>query len=106
MAAHGPEEIFAAPEELILTSVEHAALDEFVRLAHTEDVFRDPEQRVQIAQAAFAVLDIRLDQITRLTGAAMALLAFGKLGRDELRRSAAHDLPVKPRDKLVEQRTV
>ena len=38
---------------------------------------------MEIAQAAFAVLDVRLDQIARLAGAADALLALGELGGDE-----------------------
>ena len=53
------------------------------RLAHAIDVFGDPEQRVQVAQAALAVLDVRLDQIARLAGAAVALFALGELGGDE-----------------------
>ena len=67
VTAHRPEKILAAPEQLIFGLVEHAALDQLVRLAHAIDVFRDPEQRVQIAQAAFAVFDVGLDQIARLS---------------------------------------
>ena len=67
----------------VFVAVEHAALDQFLGLAHAIDVFRDPEQRVQVAQAALAVLDVGLDQIARLAGAAVALLALGELGGDE-----------------------
>ena len=84
-----------------LGAVEHALLDELLRLAHPVDVFGDPEQGVEIAQAALAVLDVGLDEIARLAAAAMALLALGELGRDELGRGALHHLLVEPREQLV-----
>ena len=56
---------------------------------------------MQVAQAAFAVLDVGLDQIARLAGAAMALLALGELGGDEFRGGALYDLLVEPRRQLV-----
>ena len=83
VAAHRPQEVLAAAEQLVFVAVEHAALDQFLGLAHAVDVFGDPEQRVQVAQAALAVLDVGLDQIARLAGAAVALLALGELGGDE-----------------------
>ncbi len=67
------------------------------RLAHAIDVFGDPEQRVQVAQAALAVLDVGLDQIARLAGAAVALLALGELGGDEFGAGALHHLLVEAR---------
>ena len=97
VAAHRPEEILAAAEQLVFLLVEHAALDQLVRLAHAIDVFGDPEQRVQIAQAAFAVLHVRLDQVARLPGAAHAVLALGELGGDEFRGGVAHHLVVEAR---------
>ena len=103
VAAHRPEEILAAAEQLVFLLVEHAALDQFVRLAHAVDVFGDPEQRMQIAQAAFAVLDVRLDQVARLAGAAHAVLALGELGGDEFGRGVAHHLVVEACHQFVEQ---
>ena len=85
------------------SGVEHAALDQLLDVAHAIDVFGDPEQRVQVAQAALAVLDVRLDQIARLAGAAVALLALGELGGDEIGAGALHDLLVEARHQLVEQ---
>ena len=61
---------------------------------------------MQVAQAALAVLDVGLDQIAGLTGAAVALLAFGKLGGDELGCRALHDVLVEARDQLVEKLAV
>ena len=103
VAADRPQEVLAAPEQLVFVAVEHAAADQFLRLVHAVDVFGDPEQRMQIAQAAFAVFDIGFDQIARLTGTAVALFALGKLGGDEFRRAALHDLLAEPRRQLAEQ---
>ena len=96
VAADRPQKVLAAAKQPVLVAVEHAALDQFFGLAHAIDVFGDPEQGVQVAQAAFAVLDIGFDQITRLPGAAVALFALGKLGGDEFRSGALHDFLVEP----------
>ena len=101
VAADRPQEVLAAAEQPVFVAVEHAALDQFLGLAHAIDVFGDPEQRVQVAQAALAVLDVGLDQIARLPGAAVALFALGELGGDEFRRGALHDLLVEPRRQLL-----
>ena len=95
------KKVFAAAEQPELVAVEHAALDQAFRLAHAIDVFGDPEQRVQVAQAALAVLHIGLDQIARLAGAAVALLALGELGGDEFGRGALHDFLVEARGQFV-----
>ena len=63
VAADRPQKVLATAEHVVFVAVEHAAIDQFLRLAHAIDVFRDPEQRVQIAQSALAVLDVGLDQI-------------------------------------------
>src|SRR6185437_637279 len=101
VAADRPEEIGAAAEGAVFLGVEHPAFEQLVGLAYAIDIFRDPEQRVQVAQPAFAVLDVGLDQVARLAGAAMPLLALGELGGDELCRRALHDLPVEALDQLV-----
>ena len=101
VAAHRPQEIPAAAENSVFLLVEHAVLKQLLGFAHAIDVFGDPEQRVQIAQAAFAFLHVRFDQIARLTGAAQALLAFGKLGGDEFRRAVLDDVAVEAGDELV-----
>ena len=61
---------------------------------------------MEIAQAAFAIFDVRLDQIARLPGAADALFAFGELGGDEFDGGVAHHLVVEARLQFVEQRAV
>jgi len=86
--------------------VEHAALDQFVEFAHAVDVFGDPEKRVEIAQPAFAVFHVGLDQVARLAGAADAFFALGKFGGDELRGGVAHHVVVEARLQFVEQLAV
>ncbi len=71
------------------------------RVLHPVEIFGDPEQRVQIAQTALAFLDVRLDQIARVAGLAVALVALGKLGRDEFRTGILDDFLVEPGSKLV-----
>src|SRR5262245_490307 len=87
VTAHGPEEIAAAAKPAVLARVVDAVRDELLALAHAIDVFGDPVERVQVALPAFAVLDVGLDQIARLAGAPVALLALGEFGGD---RSEEH----------------
>ena len=90
VAADRPEEILAAAKHVVFVAIEHAAGDQFLGLADAIDVFGDPEQRVQIPQAAFAIFDVGLDEIARLTGAAMPLFALRQLGGDEICRGSLH----------------
>ena len=63
VAADRPEKILAAAERAVFLRIEHATLDEVFGIADAVDVFGDPEQRMQIAKAALAVLDVGLNQI-------------------------------------------
>src|SRR5215204_6342020 len=101
VAADRPEEIFAAAEQHVFAAVEHAFFDQFLGLAYAIDIFGDPEQRVEIAQAALAVFDVGLNQVPRLSGAAMALLPLRQLGGDKLRAAAVRYLLVEAGDKLI-----
>ena len=56
---------------------------------------------MQIAQTALAVLDIGLNEIARLPGAAVAFLALGEFGGDEFRRGALHHVLVEALDQFV-----
>jgi hypothetical protein len=103
VAADRPQEVLAAAEHLVFVAVEHAARDQAFGLAHAIDIFGDPEQRVQVAQPALAVLDVGFDQVARLAGAAMALLALGELGGDECRRGALRHFFVEARGELVKE---
>ncbi len=72
-------------------------LDQFGRVADMVVILADPEQRVQVAQPALAFLDVGLDQIARVAGLAVALVALGKLGGDEFRTGAGDDFLVETR---------
>src|ERR1700731_4842563 len=106
VAAHRPEEILAAPKQTIFGAVEYALFDQVLGVVHPVDIFGDPEQRVEVAQSALAVLDIGLDEIARLAAAAMSLLALGELGGDEFGGGALDHLPVEAGDHVVEQDAV
>ena len=73
------------------------ALDQLVAGADAVEIFGDPEQRLQVAQAALALLDVGLDQVARAARRGVALVALGELGGDELARRALHDLGLEAR---------
>ena len=64
MAADGPELLLRLGEKPGLGERQHALIDQSANLLHLVDVFADPEQFVQIAQAALALLDVGLNHIT------------------------------------------
>ena len=103
MTAHAPQKLLAALEQTELRRGEEAGGDEFLRLTHAIDIFGDPEQRVEIAQAALAFLHIRLDEIARGAGAHHARVAFGELGGDEFARIRTGDLAIEALAELAEQ---
>ena len=84
MAAHAPQEFLAALEQAHFGAGEKAGGDELARLADAIDIFGDPEERVEVAQASLAFLDVRLDEIARGAGAGDAGVAFFELRADEL----------------------
>ena len=106
IAADRPQEIRAAAEGAVFLRVEHAAFEQFIGLAHAIDILRDPVQRMQVAQAPLAVLDVGFDQIARLSGAAVPLLAFSELRGDEFGRGALDHLAVEPRHQFIVERLV
>ena len=94
VAAHRPQEILRLAEEPQLALRENAEGDQFVVRGDAEEILGDPEQRVEIAQAALALLDVGLDQIARGALAAVALVAFGELGGDEFGPGALDHLGI------------
>ena len=63
MAAHRPEERLRLGEGLILVRPEHALGHQLRAVIHVMDVFRDPEERMQVAQPPFAFLHVGLHHI-------------------------------------------
>ena len=63
VATNCPQEVAAAAEAPVFARIVDAELDQLLALAHAIDIFGDPVERVQVAQAAFAVLDVGLHEI-------------------------------------------
>ena len=76
-----PEEVLAAAEGDVLIVREELALAPVLAPVLAQslavEVFREPVQRVQVAQAALAVLDVGLHPVAQLAGAPVALVALG-----------------------------
>jgi hypothetical protein len=51
VAADRPQKVFAAAEHLYSSRSNTPRFDQFLGLAHAINIFGDPEQRVQVAQA-------------------------------------------------------
>ena len=96
VAAHRPQEILRPGEALRLLGVEHVALDQLVDAVDAVDVFGDPEQRMEIAQAALAFLDVGLDEVARIAEPPVALVALVELRLEEFGGGALDDLALEP----------
>ncbi len=92
--SHLPQKVEGAHEDLTLffrqDGVEHAPLGARNMFVVAGGIFGDPEQGVQVAQAALAFLDIGLDDEARRAGLHVAGVAFLELGGDELIGPGAH----------------
>ena len=101
VAAHGPQEVFGLQELVVFVVREDALLGQLVAAANPVEILADPEQRLQVAQAALAVLDVRLDEVAALAGLAMALVALGELGLRIFGAAVLHHFAVEAPDQLV-----
>ena len=106
VAAHRPEEVFRSPERAVFDPGQQPDVHQFGRISHFVDILADPVQRVQIAQAAFAFLDIGLDHIAAVAQPFVPLVAFGQLLRDELPFGAGGNIGPEPALRLFMQRPV
>ena len=82
MAAHRPEEGFGPAEGAIFLARQQAHIHQFGGIAHLVEIFADPVERVQIAQAALALLDVGLHHIAGIAELAVAFAAFRQLFGD------------------------
>ena len=80
-------------------------IDQFEDVLHPENRLGEPVERLQIAQAAAAFLDVGLDDERAVAIAVMAAVAFGLLGGEELDGALAAGLGEALLE-LVEQRVV
>ncbi len=100
---HRPQEAFGTAELAELGGRQQALVDQFDNAIHFVQVAANPEQRVQIAQAALAFLQIGFDDIAAVTHALVARFALGELFSDECPRRAGHHFAAKPHGGLIEQ---
>ena len=105
-AAHAPEEFLASAKQRELARREQSGRHKLARVVNAVSVFGDPEQRVEVAQAPLALLDIGLDEIARRSRLPHPGFALSKLGGDKLGRRLGDDLLVEPGCQLLEQRLV
>ena len=106
VAAHGPKEVIGLLKQTPFMAREHAEPNKIVRIADMVVVFCDPEEGLQVAQAALAFLYIGLDEITTVASLAVALVAFGKLGGDEFGSGAGRHFLVEAVLEFRHQRLV
>ena len=105
MAAHRPQEVEGAQEGRHLLALEHLQVDDAVGagLGRGVQVLGDPEQGVEVAQGALALLDVGLHQVAAGAGPGVALVALLQLGGDELGARPLHHLGGEPPRQLLGQ---
>ena len=96
MTAHRPEEALGALETAELGRAEQPLVDQLGGAFYAEHILADPVQRVEVAKAAFTVLDVGLDDVSAIAHAAMALVPLGELGRDIVARGTGDDFGLEP----------
>ncbi len=89
MTAQRPKECLGLFELAHLGAGEDALFDQTSDIVHPVDVLGDPEEGVQVAQAALALLDVGFEDIARGAVLAVTPVALGQLGFDELGRVLA-----------------
>ena len=90
MAAHRPEEPLRTIESTEFLGGKQPGADQVSRLVDAVHIFADPIERVQVAKASLAVLDVRLDDVTAVAHPDVPFVALGELGGDELGGRAGH----------------
>ena len=106
MATDGGEEAFGAFEVAGFAARQDALGHQLAWFADAIEILGDPEQQMEIAQPALALLDVGFDDVARIAHAMVALVAFGKLGLDEVVTIADIELLREAARQLVEQLAV
>ena len=92
MAANRPEKVFAFLEPRQLLVGKRPLVGKLFRGIGVIEEFRDPEQRMKIAQAPLAILQIGFDQVTAFTTLGQANVAFGKFVGHKFPRPGLHNV--------------
>ena len=104
--AHRFQEVEGANERAHFAALEHVQFQQLVEAVGRVQVAGDPEQGVQVPEAALALLDVGLDHEAAGAGPGVALVALAQLGGDELGASALHHLVAEALGQLRRQRFV
>ena len=83
VTAHRQHETFGAAEAAIFLCRKQADIDQFGSHPDLMDIFADPVERVEIAQATLAVFHIGFDDIAAVTHPLVARIALFQLVADE-----------------------
>ena len=92
MGAHRPEEVEGADEGADLAALEHLQLRHAVDPLGRVQIFGDPEEGVEVAQAALPLLHIGLDHVAAGASSRLTLVPLLQLGGHEFGAGAAHHL--------------
>ena len=103
VAAYGPQELPGLGEPTQRPGIEHAVRDQFLRPLDPVEEATEPEQGLQIAQPALALLHVRLEQVAAVAGALVAGIALRQLGLDERGAARADHLVLEALLELLEQ---
>ena len=103
VAAHGQQEVLRLGELRDLFRQQHLLVQQLGDVIDLVVVLRDPEQRLKIAKAALAFLDVGLQHIAAVAQPAMAGVPLLQLRLDEGGAGAGDDLLGEAAAQLVEQ---
>ena len=103
VAADRPEKVLSLAEGTVFSGAQQTGIDQLRRAADVVDIFADPVERVQIAQAALALFDIRLDDIAAVPETLVALVSLGQLFSDVLPLGPGHHFGPEPALRLGKQ---
>src|SRR5690606_20836950 len=93
VASHCPQEVFSLRKLAELAAGENSLIDQFLCFADAVVVLADPEERVQVAKAALAVLDVGINHSTAFALLRMTGITLGELCLDELGAGNLDELP-------------
>ena len=79
MTSHGPQIGLRLVEPLHFTGGEDTLIDQRCDIVHLIEILRDPEQRLQVANAALAFFYVRLQNVSRIAHLLVAFIAFMQL---------------------------
>ena len=105
MGAGCPEEVFCLRKKVELFRFEHAKRHQFGHIADLINVLGNPEQRLEIAQAAFALFHIWLHHVA-LALFQVARIAFSQFGVDKFLRILREQIGLQPLCQLLGERFV